>query len=89
MAWPILVQDSTSGTTSGLKTRPNLEMAAILKISKYLRYVHFDIRYGKIVRSTFDVDDVTDDVTACRQSVPSIFMFKWNYHTFRDTNRSF
>ena len=37
--------------------------------------------YGEIVRnyarkSTFDVDGVTDDVKACRQSVPSIFMFK-------------
>ena len=37
MAWPMLVQDSTSGTTSGLKDRPDLKMAAILKISKYLR----------------------------------------------------
>ena len=27
--------DSTSGTTSGLKDRPDLKMAAILKISKY------------------------------------------------------
>ena len=56
-------------------------MAAILKISKYLGYVHFDIRYGKIIanclrKSSFDVDDVTDDVTALRQSRPSIFMFK-------------
>ena len=55
-------------------------MAAILKISKYLGYVHFDIRYGKIIanslrKSSFDVDDVTDDVTALRQSRPSIFMF--------------
>ena len=69
MTWLILLYDLTSGTTSGLKTRPNLKMAAILKISKYLRYVHFDIRYGKIVancprKSSFDVDDVTDDVTA-------------------------
>ena len=43
-------------------------MVAILKISKYLRQVHFDIRYGKIVKnyhrkSYFDPDDVSDDVT--------------------------
>ena len=34
----------------------------------------------------FDVDDVSDDVT---QSRPSIFMFKWNCHIFRDTGHSF
>ena len=28
---------STSGTTSGVKDRPDLKMAAILKISKYFR----------------------------------------------------
>ena len=28
-----------------------------------------------------------DDVTAWRQSGPSIFMFKWNRHIFRDTGR--
>ena len=44
-------------------------MAAILKISKYFRWVHFDIRYRETVRnwpqkSIFDVDDVT----AWRQS---------------------
>ena len=43
-------------------------MAAILKFSKYYRYVHFDIRYGKIVKiyprkSYFDPDNVSDDVT--------------------------
>ena len=43
-------------------------MAAILKFSKYFRYVHFDIGYGKIVKnyprkSYFDPDDVSDDVT--------------------------
>ena len=39
MTKPILLYDLTSGTTSGLKTRPNLKMAAILKISKYLRFI--------------------------------------------------
>ena len=39
-------------------------------------------------KSTFDVDDVTDDVTAWRQNVRSILMFKWNCHIFRDTGRS-
>ena len=34
------------------------------------------------IKSVFDVHDVTDDVTAWRQSVPSIFMFKWNCHIF-------
>ena len=43
-------------------------MAAILKFSKYFKCVHFDIRYGKIVKnyppkSYFDPDDVSDDVT--------------------------
>ena len=75
--------DSTSVTTSGLETHPNPQMAAIFKI-----------RYGKnianyYIKSVFDVHDVTDDVTALRQIVPSIFMFKWNCHTFRDTSRSF
>ena len=46
----------------------DLKMAAILTFSKYFRYVHFDIRYGKIVKnyprkSYFDPDDVNDDVT--------------------------
>ena len=68
IAWPILVWDSSSGTTSGLNVRPNLKMAAILKISKYFRQVNFDTRYRKIVRNyprkgTFDVDDVIDDDT--------------------------
>ena len=48
-------------------------MAAILKISKYFIQIHFDIsRNGKMIRnfarkSTFDVVDVTGDVTAWRQ----------------------
>ena len=40
-------------------------------------------------KKCFDVHDVTDDVTALRQIVPTIFMFKWNCHPFRDTSRSF
>ena len=69
-------------------------MAAILKILKYFRYVRFDIIYGKTVRNfarkiTFDVDDVTDEVTAWRQIWPSIIMFKWNCHIFRDTDCNF
>ena len=48
--------------------------------SKYFRYVHFDIRYGKIVKnyprkSYFDPDDVSDDVTVRLWTLPSIFMF--------------
>ena len=81
MAWPILMLDSTSVTAPGLETRPNPKMAAILKTSKYLRLIHFDISYGKnitnyYIKNVFDVHDVTDDVTALRQTVPSIFMFK-------------
>ena len=43
--------------------------------------IHFDIRYAKnvtnyCIKSVFDVHDVTNDVTALRQNVPSIFMFK-------------
>ena len=72
-----------SGTTSDLKVRWYLKMTDILKISKYFRKVRFDIRYAKIVRnylrkSTFDVDDVTDEATAWRQTRPFIFMFKLN-----------
>ena len=59
MAWPVLMLDS--GTTSGLKDRPGLKMAAVLKISKCFRKVDLDIRYGEIVTNcprkiTFDVD---------------------------------
>ena len=62
-----------------LKTHPNPQIAAILNISKYLRQIHFDIRCIKsianyYIKSVFDVHDVTDDVTALRQIVPSIFM---------------
>ena len=37
----------------------------------------------------FNNDDVTNYVTASRQSVSSIFMFEWNCHIFRDTGRNF
>ena len=55
-------------------------MAAILKFSKYFRYVHFDIRYRKTVKnyprkSYFDPDDVSDDVTVRLWTLSSIFMF--------------
>ena len=44
-------------------------MAAILKISKYFRQVHFDIISEKIIanyprKSMFDASDVIGDVTA-------------------------
>ena len=69
IAWPILVSYSTSSTSSGLKDRPNLKMAAILKISKYFRQVHFDIISENIIanyprKSMFDASDVIGDVTA-------------------------
>ena len=56
-------------------------MAAILKISKYCRWVHFDIRYGKIVKNYprkdhFNVDDVSDDVTVRLWTLSSIFIFR-------------
>ena len=75
----ILVYDSISGTTSGLKDRLNLKMAAILKISKFSLYVYFDIRYEKTVtncprKNILYVDDVIDDVTGDRQSRFSIFI---------------
>ena len=38
-------------------------------------------------KSTFDIVDVTDDVTVWRQNWHSIFMFKWNCRIFRDTGR--
>ena len=44
------MKDPKFGTSSGLKDRLDLKMAAILKISKYFRQVYFGIRYGKIVR---------------------------------------
>ena len=60
---------SISGTTSGLKARPNLKMAAILKISNFSFQVYFDIKYEKTVtncprENIFNVDNVIDDVTA-------------------------
>ena len=60
---------SISGTTSGLKARPNLKMAAILEISNFSFQVNFDIRYEKTVTKClreifFYVDNVIDDVTA-------------------------
>ena len=56
-------------------------MAAILKISKYLRYVHFDIKYGEITRNYpgkdhFNIYDVSDDVTVRLWTLSSILMFR-------------
>ena len=78
MELAILVYDSISGTTSGLKDRPNLNMAAILKILKFSILVYFDIKYGKTIPSCprkkfFHGDDVIDDVTGDHQSGFSIF----------------
>ena len=61
-----------------LQADSDIKMAAIWKISKYFRKIQFENRYGKIVRnyprkSIFNVDDATDDVTAWRQTWPSIF----------------
>ena len=55
---------STSGTTCGSKDHPDLKLAAILKFSTYLRHVHFESRYVKIIanfagKRIFDTDDVT------------------------------
>ena len=33
-------------------------------------------------------DDVSDDVTEWRQNRPSIFMFKWIRHIFRDNSKT-
>ena len=79
MRGAILVYDSISGTTSGLKDRPNLKMAAILKIYNFSFQVYFDIRYENTVtncprKNIFDVDDVTDDVTGDRQNRFSLFI---------------
>ena len=75
--------DSTSVTTSGLKTRLNPQNAPERPFENFETFeiIHFDIRYGKnianyYIKGVFDVHDVTDDVTALRQIEPSIFMFK-------------
>ena len=46
----------------------DFDMVAILKIFKFLRYVNFDINFGKISeklprKGSFDTDPVTDGVT--------------------------
>ena len=33
-------------------------------------------------------DDVSDNVTEWRQTRPSIFMFKWNRHIFRNNSKT-
>ena len=64
-------------------------MAAILKTLKYQTQLQFDLKYGKIVpnydiKSIFHDDDVTDDVTGCHKSRPSIFLYKWKNNIFHD-----
>ena len=51
------------------KNAPEPPNGGYFENSKYLRYVHFDIRYGKnftnyYIKSVFDVHGVNDDVTA-------------------------
>ena len=61
------------------KSSPYLKMVAILKISNYMFILTSDMETSSEImpeKSTFDFDDVTDDVTALRQIRPSIFMFK-------------
>ena len=41
------------------------------------------------IMQRIDIDNLADDITAWRQIRPSIFMFKWNRHIFRDTGHSF
>ena len=84
MRGAILAYESIFGTTSGLKDRPNLKMAAILKISNFSFQVYFDIRYENTVtncprKNIFDVDDVIDDVTGDRQSCFSKFIVLFEY----------
>ena len=64
-----------------LKARPNLKMAAILKISKYFRQFDFVRRYEKNVtnyfrNSIFGADDITNDVTAWRQKISNALLNK-------------
>ena len=64
-------------------------MAAMLRISRYLRWVEFYIEYDMIVtnyhrKSIFDVDGVINGVAACCQIQPVIFMFNFHWYIFRD-----
>ena len=59
---------STSGITSRKNFRPELKMAAILKMSKYFTQLQIDNRNNKIIpkcarKVFFHGDDVNDDVT--------------------------
>ena len=80
---------STSGITSAEKVCRDLKMAAILKILKYQTQLQFDVRCEKIVpnyaiKSVFNDDDVTDDVTDWPKIRPSIFLYKWNNNILHD-----
>ena len=51
MLMAIFIAYSTSGVTSGKKISRDLKMAAILKMSKYLTQLQFDIRNEKITQN--------------------------------------
>ena len=55
--------------------------------------LQLDIKNGKtigklVMKNISHADDVSDDVTEWRQNRPSIFMFKWNRHIFRDNSKT-
>ena len=90
----IFIAYSTSGVISGKKFRRELKMAAILKMSKYLTQLQFDIRNEKIVpnyarKKVFHGDDVIDDVTERPQSLFSIFLDEWKNNIFHDNWRTY
>ena len=64
-----------------------------LKFDTCSIYPQLDIRNGKTIcklgmKNIYHADDVSDDVTEWRQNRPSIFMFKWNKHIFRDNSKT-
>ena len=82
---PIFMTSSTSGAISGLKVRLT---------SKWRPFWKFrNISYRFILTLNMEIPSKINPPKYfwCwwRQSVPSILMFKWNCHIFRDTGRSF
>ena len=59
----------------------NFENFEIFEIDSFWHKI-WQEHHKLLHNSVFDVHDVTNDVTALRQNVPSIFMFQWNCRIF-------
>ena len=60
---------------SGPQNGGNFENSEIFKIGSVCHHVWKDCQKLSS-KSTFNVDDVMNNVSACRQNWPSIYMFK-------------